>query len=126
MTNGTEIMDFESHMQRMEREAQQQAHDLAVEKERTKQRKLAARSETKEYLAWGALALLVVAVVAAIVVGIWYVTKGPDTDQQRRDEYRTECITNGGTFIPELGESDSGEGVDVCIAEGHELDQNNS
>jgi hypothetical protein len=101
----SELTDFESHMDRMERERQAQQAALEVEKERTKQAKYSARGDTKEMLMFIVIALIAAAAIVGLVYIIWQASAGPSSKQQLEDKWRTDCNANHGTWIP--GSSDS-------------------
>jgi hypothetical protein len=111
-----ELQNFETHMDRMERERQQQEHELQLAKEKTRLAKVEARADTKEQ---ATIWLSIIAGVGILLVIIWAIytgVAGPSADQQMERESRTECISNGGTFIPNVGNGTKGS--DICILPG--------
>lgn len=109
-----EIEQFETHMDRMERERQAQEHALAVEQERTKQAKIAAKSDTKETFLFSFMSLAAAAVVLGIIAAIFFGVRGPSAEQQQRQEQIQMCYEQGKDWIPEQS---TGEGGVVIVKE---------
>lgn len=99
-----EIEQFETHMDRMDREAQQQRHALAIEQEKTKQKKIEAKKDSKETFLFFVGMVSVVAVILGIVAAIYFGTAGPSAEQQLRQEHIKMCFDNGGKWEPDKGD----------------------
>lgn len=108
-----ELEEFAAHQNQLERDRQQQAHALEVERERTKQLKVQARKDTKETITWITLAALGVGLVLGFVYIIWQATAGPSAGQEFQDKWRHECIERGGTWVPNDYEEKS-----ICALDG--------
>lgn len=105
-----EMVMFESHIERMDRERQAQEAALKLERERTRN----ARWLTmKESLAWLFGGIAAVAIVLGITYAIWTGTRGPSATEEQEQEARLECIEHGGTW---LGGTDTSDGS--CVMPG--------
>ena len=104
MTKTQEIEQFETHMDRMEREAQAQRAALAVEQEKTKQAKVAARSSRHEAIVYSLMVIAAAAVVLGILAAVFFGVRGPSAEQELRQEHIRMCFEKGGTWEPDSGD----------------------
>lgn len=117
-----EIEQFETHMDRMERERQAQASNLAIEQERTKRAKIEARSSRHEAVVWVFACISAAAVVLGIIAAIFFGVDGPSAEQVQRQEHIEMCYERGGTWEPE--QSTGADGV-ILIDAHCSLDKEN-
>lgn len=113
----------------MERDRQAQAAELektrVVQENETKRAKLAARKDTKEFLAIVA-GVLAAAVVAVTLCLVWFTDIGDDpnrppkmSDAQIEQQREQKCIDTGGGWVPDdlIVSGDSG----LCVYPGHTI-----
>lgn len=109
-----EIEEFAAHQNQLERDRQQQAHALEVERELTKRAKVEARKDTKEMITYIIIGILAVGLVLGIGYMVWQGSAGPSEDQQFQDKWRSECLERGGTWIP----NDTDNSKSICALGG--------
>lgn len=110
-----EIEQFETHMDRMDREAQQQRANLAVEQERTKRAKIEAKANRQESWQIFIIGFFVSAVVLGIAAAIFFGVRGPSAEQQQMQDRVMACYDQGKDWIPEQSTGADG----VVIVEAH-------
>lgn len=92
----SEMQAFETHMDRMERVAEENRGKLAVAKQETKQ----ARWEAIGWgMAWLFGSMAVVAIVLGITYAIYKGTEGPSSQQKLDQDARMTCIKGHGTWL---------------------------
>lgn len=99
-----EMEQFETHMDKMERLAQQQRHELALAQEKTKLAKVEAKKDTKETFLLSFAILATVAVIIAIIGAIYLGTSGPSAKDQMQEKQITRCYDEGGEWEPDRGD----------------------
>lgn len=99
-----EMEQFETHMDKMERLAQQQRHELALAQEKTKLAKVEAKKDTKETFLFALGIIAVVGVILGIVGAIYLGVSGPSSQEQLEREQITLCYDRNGEWEPDRGD----------------------
>ena len=100
----SEIQNFETHLDRMEREKQAQEATLRLEQERIKRAKLDQRFRNKDEF-WIVSGLAVVLTfVLCLGYLIWLGVRGPNNDDIQRQQEIQMCYDHGGYWKPDKGD----------------------
>ena len=101
----SELEQFETHMDRMDRLSQQQSHELALAQEKTKQLKVEARKDSKETFLFALGILATVSVILGIIGAIYMGVSGPSSQEQLEREQITLCYNKNGEWEPARGDA---------------------
>jgi hypothetical protein len=110
-----EIEQFETHMDRMERERQAQQAALLVEQERTKRAKIESKKNRQESWQLFVIGFFASAVVLGITAAIFFGVRGPSAEEQQKQEQIMACYDQGKDWVPEQSTGADG----VVIVEAH-------
>lgn len=105
------LENFETHMDRMEREAQQQRAQLAIEVEKTKQIRSTNRGNWSEAIMVVGACFAVVVFLIGFIYTMWLINRGPSASETLRHQEITMCMDNGGKWEPNKGDVSEDEYV---------------